>query len=155
MSETTTTETPQRPSLRIRCIELPQVASAVAIGAMIHPLFRSEYGPWSWTLLVVMAIAGCVMPFFLARETDAAQAEAYYVVNDQRVETLKAIKLPDDVLIAVKNMVGFNGTGDDLRTTFYDNIGEERGNEQIEMLYKYLRGQRPPTPPGNDRITIR
>lgn len=162
MSEQTTAVA--RPTGTVKYIELAQVVSAAAVGAMILPFVidKLDYYGWWWTVLALTALAGALIPFSLARvvavEEAVEQAEedkGYYVVNDQRIATLEAILIPPDVLRAVRVMNGFGGTGREFRALLFDSIGEARGSEEIDRLYKYLRSTPPSRPPGPDQIPIR
>ena len=163
MNEQATASAIARPTETVKYIELAQVLSAIAVGAMILPLLVSHlhYYWWWWTTLGLGALVGALVPFSLARVVDVEQAtqqaqeeEAYYVVNDHRIAILEAIEMPKDVLRAVTGMNGFGGTGREFRALLFESIGEARGNEEIGRLYKYLR-RTPPPPAGPDRITLR
>jgi hypothetical protein len=162
MTETTAPSETAQPTATVKYVEFAQVLSAAAIGVMILPFLTNSPGYlwWGWMILICVAVAGALLPFSLARVVDvehaAEEAEedrAYYVVNLQRVATLEVMNVPRDIVGAVSDMAPFGGTGEEFRAKLFASVGETRGREQIDRLYKYLRGTPPPT--GPDRITLR
>jgi len=161
---TETTSETAHPTATVKYVEFAQVLSAAAIGVMVLPFLTDSAGYlwWGWTILVCVAVAGALLPFSLARVVDVEHAaeeaeedKAYYVVNPRRIATLEALDLPKDIVGALSDISPFGGTGKELRSLLFASVGEERASEEIDRLYKYLRGTPPPPPPGPDRITLR
>lgn len=147
----------------VRRIEMMQVASAVAIGVMLLPLVveKLAYYWWWWTTLALIALFGAIRPLFIETTQNQERLVENYVVNDVRIATLKQLGVPDDVILALGKINPFSGTGLQLRDKFFQVIGEERGAEFIEQLYKYTRGEPIPAPtpatpvPGPTTMTIK
>lgn len=148
MSEEQTSTPPERPSGSVRWIELPQVISAAAVGGIVLALLamtadeRAAWN-WQWWVLGLTAVVGFVLPFILARKDTDHIETAYYVATPPRLATLEEIKIPKDIVEAIKETPPFAGTGEQLRVKLYDSVGEARGSEYIHRLYRYLRAEKP------------
>jgi small basic protein len=134
----------------VRRIEMMQVASAVAIGLMLLPVVveKLAYYGWWWATLALVALFGAIRPLFIETTQNQARLVENYVVNDVRIAILKQLGVPDDVILALGKITPFpfSGTGLQLRDRFFEVIGEERGAEFLDQLYKYTRGEPIPAP---------
>jgi hypothetical protein len=135
------------------CTELLQLTSACAIGASIVIAIsgRQDLTGAQW-LLTVIAWICFLAPFAMPIE----RTPAAVTVNRQRIATLRAVKTPDDILLAMNALNGFRGDEASFEARFYSVVGVKRGGEQIDHVKPYLLNikktddstrREPPPPP--------
>jgi hypothetical protein len=123
----------------VYALELLQLTSVVCLGVTLLSFLIDDmkYSYLTWTLLGEGIVFGAVLPFFIEHIV-LSRPRPDYVINEQRIATLAALKMPDDVMLAIKKMDGFAGNRDDLSDKFLGRIGAARGAEFLDTLCKYL-----------------
>jgi|GEM_PF-2707412 len=136
----------------VKVMELLQVASALAIGAMVLMwMYPTEFAedPWTrgliWTGLIIVAVTGLVWPLTVKPTDDASRyLGLYFEVTKIRIAGFEERRAPKDVMCALIDMEGFHGDAFELRSQFTDLVGEHRAHEYLPQLYAFLSTKRSP-----------
>lgn len=141
MSDINQTESPVAQSFN-RQSQVYQILTLLGLGLLPYGLLNIG-GVLSWVWLAgsgVLVAAGLALARRSAAQAIMAARQERFMINDQRLETLGIVKVPDDVLKYLSEIKGKVYVGEHrFLWRLRRSLGNERTREVQSLILKYTR----------------